>query len=92
MKKLSLSTLLLVIIASLVLTACGGGEKKPVDGDKKVTKIDIATIYNSKAPPTMGAAKFKELVEQKSNGAITVNLFTSGALGSEKDKIGRAHV
>lgn len=86
MKKVSSKMLALVIIVGIIivgviLLAIKGGEQKA----GKVTKIDIATIYDAKAPPTIGTAKFKELVEERSKGAIEVNLFTSGALGSEKD-------
>lgn len=47
--------------------------------------LDLATVYDAKSPPALGGAKFKELVEQKSKGAITINLFTNGSLGTEKD-------
>ncbi|HHV58231.1 MAG TPA: TRAP transporter substrate-binding protein [Firmicutes bacterium] len=88
MKKTRLTVGALLLVLSLVLAGCAGGgngQGNTDTGSKAPVKIDLATIYDAKAPPTMGAAKFKELVEQRSNGAIKVNLFTNGALGSEKD-------
>lgn len=88
-------TATLVLATALLLAGCSskapapapaaGGNQPTPKAEAKPIKIDLATIYDAKAPPTLGAAKFKELVEQRSNGVIKVNLFTNGALGSEKD-------
>lgn len=83
MKKRLLLMVMLIIIISIIFTGCS--EETGTNETGNVTKIDIATIYDGKAPPTLGAAKFKELVEDRSDGTIEVNLFVSGALGSEKD-------
>jgi len=81
LKMLVLVVIVAIIIVGAILLAGKGGDPK----SEKAIQIDVATIYDAKAPPTLGTAKFKELVEERSNGAIQVNLFTSGALGSEKD-------
>lgn len=47
--------------------------------------LDLACVYASTSGPAQGAQKFKELLEERSNGAITINLFTDGSLGTEKD-------
>ena len=47
--------------------------------------IDLATVYDAKSAPALGAAKFKELIEDKSGGSIKINIFTNGSLGTEKD-------
>lgn len=49
-------------------------------------RIDFATGFNGGTGQIGTAmAKFEELVETRSNGAIEVNLFTDGALGNERD-------
>lgn len=87
MKRTFIAVGVLLVALSLLVAGCGGGgtAQKPEPSKQAPVKIDLATIYDAKAPPTLGAAKFKELVEQRSNGSIQVNLFTNGALGSEKD-------
>lgn len=47
--------------------------------------MDLATVYDAKSAPALGAARFKELIEDKSGGAIKINIFTNGSLGTEKD-------
>lgn len=60
-------------------------EKKEEAKPAKDIEMSLATVYDAKAPQTLGAYKFKELIEEKSNGNITVNVFTNGTLGTEKD-------
>lgn len=59
------------------------------DADSKTAfpkmNIDLATVYDAKSAPALGAARFKELIEDKSSGAIKINIFTNGSLGTEKD-------
>ncbi|MCG8483792.1 MAG: TRAP transporter substrate-binding protein [Clostridia bacterium] len=84
---------MIAVILSLVLiltmmTACGGNDIEPVDEDvekKETIEMSLATVYNAKAPQTLGADKFKELIEERSGGSIKVNVFPNGSLGNEKD-------
>lgn len=47
--------------------------------------LDVACVYDAASAPALGGAKFAELIAEKSGGNIKVNLFTNGALGTEKD-------
>lgn len=47
--------------------------------------LDLACVYAASSGPALGAQRFKELVEERTKGSITINLFTDGSLGTEKD-------
>jgi tripartite ATP-independent transporter DctP family solute receptor len=92
MKKVWLVGLLAFVL--VLVAACGGGnasssgdtattEKKADTGDSKVMKIGSP----DKAEVAMGKAmyKFKELVEEKTDGSITVEVFPDSQLGGERD-------
>ena len=46
--------------------------------------IRIAHVSSEDHPYHIAATKFKELIEERSNGAITVQIFPNGQLGSEE--------
>lgn len=47
-------------------------------------KLRLASVTTATDQLGMGLQKFKELVEQKSNGSITVQIFFNAALGGER--------
>ena len=48
-------------------------------------KINIGSTYGPDAPVHFGQVKFKELVEQRSNGQFQVQIHVGGAMGGERD-------
>ncbi|WP_322098425.1 TRAP transporter substrate-binding protein [Guptibacillus hwajinpoensis] len=90
MKKLAmvLSTILLIAM----LAACGnsgekassngGDESASNGGESKVIKAGIG--LNDQHPQYKGLLKFKEIVEEKTDGAITVETYHSGQLGDDR--------
>jgi len=48
-------------------------------------KINIGSTYGPDAPVHFGQVKFKELVEQRSNGQMQVQIHVGGAMGGERD-------
>lgn len=87
-----------VTTASLAFAAaCGGGESEGGDtasggsgsggdsGSKETLEIDIASVYNEASAMAKGVKKFEELVEERSEGAIEVNFFPNGSLGTERE-------
>ncbi|MFS0643602.1 TRAP transporter substrate-binding protein [Siminovitchia sp. 179-K 8D1 HS] len=90
-----LSFMLTAILgASLVLSACGGaGDKEKTsdgtksDSDEKAWSFRLADNHPDNYPTVLGDKKFAELVEQKSNGRIKINVFPNGQLGDEKSII-----
>lgn len=85
----------------LPLTACAGssnaessskeadastGEAAPAD-DGQTYEINIAHIVNEDNSWHKASVFFKDYVEEKSNGRITVNIYPNNQLGSEMDVI-----
>lgn len=76
----------------LSLAACGGnsagngsGSGNNGDGETKTLSIGYTTASNNDDPYHITALRFKEIVEEKSNGRITVNEYPSNQLGSEPE-------
>ncbi len=96
MTKKSFSALLIVILM-LFITACGpnkGGDKEPdasADGSKDAPKkeyfIKFSTNTSDAHPLGQGALKFKELIEERTDGQIKVQIYPSLQLGSLREQI-----
>lgn len=88
LKKRIISVLFLMLSSVLVLAACNSDESKDKEGsnDKKV-QIKVASAFQDGTPMMDAAKKFKEIVEEKSDGEIEVKLFPNGTLGGEKDNV-----
>ncbi|MDY0235801.1 MAG: TRAP transporter substrate-binding protein [Gudongella sp.] len=85
MKKIFLVT---IIVLTLLLTACGGGTETPAETTEKPDSADPAFHYimgHGAAEGSIGdlyCIKFKELVEAKSNGKITADVYAGSQLGT----------
>ena len=89
--------LALAAVMTFSLAACGGsassapassGDSSSAAGTpaSSVTlKLGFST--NEEDPRALGAKQFKEEVESKTNGAVTVELYPSGQLGGDADLI-----
>lgn len=92
MKKLFYVGLLVFVLA---LAACGGksssgGDSTADSSEKKSGEAKVMKIGSTDKPDVaMGKAmvKFKELVEEKTNGSIKVEVFPDSQLGGERDII-----
>ncbi|WP_164667203.1 TRAP transporter substrate-binding protein [Virgibacillus doumboii] len=87
MKK-AISGLVLTIIA-ILLVACGSSDAEgdnagSNDGDKT---IRAGIGLNENHPQYKGLERFKEIVEEKTDGAIQVKLYPSEQLGSDREMI-----
>lgn len=84
-KKLIAGALSLMLAGSL-LAGCGGskdgGDKKAAEGAKYTFRL--AETHPADYPTTMGDKKFAELVNQRTNGRIKIEVFPSSQLGEEK--------
>jgi len=83
MKSKSIVLLCVGILASLFV-GCISGE---ASGRKAACKIRVGHVLASNHPYTGGLEKFSELVAQKSNGAITIDVFANSQLGNERDMV-----
>ncbi|MEH7222787.1 C4-dicarboxylate TRAP transporter substrate-binding protein [Bacillus sp. JJ1566] len=83
-----------LLIAMLVafLSACSSGSSSTSSGKGNDEKISINVAHGNQPgePIDLLAKKWKELVEEKSNGKIELKLYPSSQLGSEKDVLEQA--
>jgi len=86
-KKLATAVLSLLVAGSLLFAGCGQKQAAPT-GDKKAEgakfTLRLAETHPPDYPTTMGDKKFAELVGERSNGRIKVEVFPSAQLGEEK--------
>jgi tripartite ATP-independent transporter DctP family solute receptor len=82
-------SLLLIVSMIFVFVGCGdkGADSTAEKDEQKVTTIRIAYTLSPESHYHKGLEKFKELVAEKSNGQIDVQLFHSAQLGSERDAV-----
>ena len=94
MKKMKkLTATLLVAVMALGLAGCGGGgnDSKPAAGgnaepEKKADTVvvQLATTVNEQDSFQVAAEKFKELVEERTDGAYQIEIYPNGTLGDER--------
>lgn len=84
MKKV-LALLLLVAMAAAVLSGCGGGGDAPAGDNKQETKGPVVWKYVHQEYPgdyqDIYAQLFKEIIEEKTNGQIQIEIYPVGQLG-----------
>ena len=88
-KKFWLLGLSLMMLAAFALTGCGG-DKKPETKTAQPAgpqTIKLAHVVNEKDGFHVAALKFKELVEQRTQGKVKVELFPNAQLGDERTLI-----
>lgn len=84
-KKMLVAALSVVVAGSVLLAGCGQKDSKA--GAKKegaTYKFRLAESNPAEHPVTLGDKKFAELVAQRSNGRITIDVFPGAQLGEEK--------
>ena len=90
MKKLL--ALLLSLAMTLSLAACGGSNETTTteesgsgDAAGETYSFSVGTNTAEDSVNHLLAAKFKELIEERSEGAVTVTLYENGALGGDAE-------
>ena len=68
----------------MMMTGCGNRSGRNEDGSITLS-IGYTTAANEDDPYHITAAKFKELVEERSGGSVIVNEYPSSQLGSEPE-------
>lgn len=84
MKKTMLISILAIF--TLILAACGGGGGSE-SGEGGSQTLKLAHSGSESHQYHIAAEKFKELVEEKTNGEITIEIHPNATLGSEADAI-----
>ena len=86
--KRKLSVLILFLFCVGLLTACGGGTTtEKSSGGAAAMTIRLADVQPEDYPTVDGDKKFAEIVKQKTNGRITVEVYTGGTLGDENSVV-----
>ncbi|RJE83960.1 TRAP transporter substrate-binding protein [Paenibacillus sp. 1011MAR3C5] len=91
LKKFSVVAVLMVLIVSAV--ACGGNTNSGANsggnsgGEDKKVKLRLGHITGESDAWHVGALKFAELVKEKSNGTVEVEIYPSSTLGNDRDLI-----
>jgi tripartite ATP-independent transporter DctP family solute receptor len=83
--KKAIAGALTLLVAGSVIVGCGA--KKEVATDKKEGAsytFRLAETHPADYPTTMGDKKFAELVGERTNGRIKIEVFPSSQLGEEK--------
>jgi tripartite ATP-independent transporter DctP family solute receptor len=90
MKRIGFSVLC-IFTAVALLTSCGGGDDPAAAGEGAASGTTYTLKFGHLANETntwhLGALKFKELVEQRSEGRIKVTVYPNSQLGKEMDLI-----
>ena len=85
-KKNVLAALSVLAVGTMALTGCGGNSSSSSgSGDKIVLRYAENQVKDY--PTTQAAQKFADLLKEKTNGRITVEVYDSGQLGDEKSVI-----
>lgn len=97
MKKVKkLSALFLAMVMLFALVACGAdpaadagneAENTNPDAENLVIKMGHAESDNENSCHHMADTKFAELVNEYSDGRITIEVFANGQLGGERDMV-----
>lgn len=90
LKKLGLLAMSLVVTAGVV--GCGSNKEgatdsKPAEGTGEPVVLKLGHIAGEQDPWNLGAKKFAELVDAKTNGQVKVDVYPSSALGNDRDLI-----
>ncbi|KYO66909.1 TRAP transporter substrate-binding protein [Thermovenabulum gondwanense] len=96
MYKKVLSIILILVFALTLVTGCGGKQQvnsnqnaqnnQNSGGNDQIT-IRVGHVLAPTHPYQLGLEKFAELVNQKTNGKVKVEVFHSSQLGNERDMV-----
>lgn len=101
MKKRFFLFLTVILVLSTALAACGGastdqgqqgGTEAPTDDSGNAPageeiSLRLAHVGSETHQYNIASVKFKELVEEKSNGQIKIEIYTDGVLGDEGEVV-----
>lgn len=80
--KRLISLVLAILLLCPMLTGCAGGD----DGQESVT-LTVAHVLNETHPYHLAWLKVAELVEERTNGSLKLEVFPNSILGNERDVI-----
>jgi len=90
-KVFSLRNLMLLLAIVLVLAGCGDDQNvsgsPDAEGNGDVIELQLGHIATETNPYHLLAEEFKELVEERSDGRLKINIYPNAQLGEERELI-----
>lgn len=78
--------MILPALVALLAAACGpDATEEPAEGEFAERTLRLATIRTTQDPTTQGAERFSELVAERTNGAVQIDVFPDSQLGDFTD-------
>lgn len=78
-------------VALILVSGCGQDDANNGNAENTYS-LNIGIAMNDKDPMYEGAVQFKQAVEERTNGGVEVNVFSSSQLGSTADLLEQAQV
>lgn len=85
-KRTALVAAAVTMSVALAATGCARGSGQGAGDSEKFT-IKFSHVVTPKTPKGQAAEKFKELVEEHSNGRVTVEIYPNSELYGDKDEL-----
>jgi tripartite ATP-independent transporter DctP family solute receptor len=89
MKKF-LPILIVVLVLSLIVSGCGGAQEatqgQQAKGEEKIV-FRMGHVVQEETALHKAAVRMKELMEEKSNGTMTMEIYTNSQLGGNRELI-----
>lgn len=85
LKRKLISHLVIGIAFLLFIAGCSGKDQKASGESNKEYVIKFAHVVNPSTAKGKAAEKFKELIEERTDGQITVEVFPDSQLGSDRE-------
>ncbi len=85
-KKTAVFFTAVILLIAFSLTACSPGTSEEADENQPIT-IKLAHVVNEKDGFHVAAVKFKELVEEQSQGNLKIEIYPNATLGDERTLI-----
>src|SRR5690625_3563160 len=86
-----LKRILGVILITGLLGACGDGQESSANGgmneSQEEVSLQMSHIGNDNHQFSLASFKFKEIIEEKSDGSIIIDIYNDGQLGTEGDNV-----
>ena len=85
-KKKSILVIGLALVLMLLLVGCGNSDKGTSGSDdSKVHELTFAHVVRPTTPKGLAAEKFKELVEEKSEGKLKITIYPDSQMGADQE-------